>query len=139
MTDGTPEGTHLVADLKAGPGDSAPINLIDLGGTLYFTANAASAGTQLWSTDGVDASKVQDDPVPGTPTNFVGRLGHADPPHAVEDALRAFGADELISSTPPEGRSHWLERGIVASARERFAVPVTHGVVDLEADREEVR
>ena len=68
-----------------------------------------------------------------------GEIGDGDPLQAVEDALRTFGADELIISTHPEGRSHWLERGIVASARARFAVPVTHVVVDLEADREEVR
>ena len=49
-----------------------------------------------------------------------------------EDALRVFGADEIVLSTHPEGRSHWLERGVVDSVRERFDVPVTHVVVDLE-------
>jgi hypothetical protein len=68
-----------------------------------------------------------------------GEVGDADPLQAIEDALRTFGADELIVSTHPEGRSHWLERNVVAQARERFAVPVTHVVVDLEADRDEVR
>jgi hypothetical protein len=57
----------------------------------------------------------------------------------MEDALRTFGADEIIISTHPEGRSNWLERGIVTKARERFAVPITHVVVDLEAEREDVR
>jgi hypothetical protein len=68
-----------------------------------------------------------------------GEIGDADPLQAIEDALRTFGAEELIVSTHPEGRSHWLERGVVETARERFAVPVTHVVVDLEADKEEVR
>ena len=63
-----------------------------------------------------------------------GEVGDADPLQAVEDALRTFGADELIISTHPEGRSHWLERGVVTGARERFALPITHVVVDLEAD-----
>ena len=63
-----------------------------------------------------------------------GEVGDADPVQAIEDALRTFGADELIISTHPEGRSNWLERGVVASARERFAVPLTHVVVDLEAE-----
>ena len=53
----------------------------------------------------------------------------------MEDALRLFGADEIIISTHPEGRSHWLEKGIVDAARERFAVPITHVVVDLEAEQ----
>ena len=65
-------------------------------------------------------------------------LGDADPIQAMEDALRTFGADEIIVSTHPEGRSHWLERGVVERARERCEAPITHVVVDLEAEREEV-
>lgn len=68
-----------------------------------------------------------------------GEIGDADPLQAVEDALRTFGPDEVIISTHPEGRSNWLERGIVAAARKRFSVPVTHVVVDLERQQEEVR
>jgi GABA permease len=64
-----------------------------------------------------------------------GEVGDADPLQAMEDALRTFGADELIISTHPEGRSHWLERGVVSGARERFDLPITHVVVDLEAER----
>jgi len=67
-----------------------------------------------------------------------GEVGDADPLQAIEDALRTFGADEIIISTHPEGRSHWLERSIVEKARERFAVPITHVVVDLERDREKI-
>jgi hypothetical protein len=63
-----------------------------------------------------------------------GEVGDGEPLQAMEDALRLFGADEIIISTHPEGRSHWLERGIVDDARERFAVPITHVVVDLEAE-----
>jgi nucleotide-binding universal stress UspA family protein len=64
-----------------------------------------------------------------------GEVGDADPLQAIEDAVRTFGPDEIIISTHPEGRSHWLERGRVTGARERFAVPITHVVVDLEAER----
>ncbi|MFL5952968.1 MAG: hypothetical protein ACJ76I_02530 [Gaiellaceae bacterium] len=63
-----------------------------------------------------------------------GEIGDGDPIQAIEDALRTFRPDELIVSTHPEGRSHWLERGVVGRARERFALPVTHVVVDLDAD-----
>lgn len=63
-----------------------------------------------------------------------GEVGDGDPLQAMEDALRTFGADEIIISTHPEGRSNWLERGIVEKARERFAVPITHVVVDLERE-----
>jgi hypothetical protein len=68
-----------------------------------------------------------------------GEVGDSEPLQAIEDALRTFGADEIIISTHPEGRSQWLERGVVTQARERFAVPITHVVVDLDADREEIR
>jgi hypothetical protein len=68
-----------------------------------------------------------------------GEVGDSDPLQAIEDALRTFGADEIIISTHPEGRSHWLEQGVVAEARKRFAVPITHVVVDVGAAREEVR
>ena len=63
-----------------------------------------------------------------------GEVGDGDPLQAMEDALRTFGADEIIISTHPEGRSNWLERGIVEKARERFAVPITHVVVDLSRE-----
>jgi hypothetical protein len=68
-----------------------------------------------------------------------GEVGDSDPLQAIEDALRTFGPDEIVISTHPEGRSNWLERGVVTGARERFAVRITHVVVDLEAEREQVR
>jgi hypothetical protein len=68
-----------------------------------------------------------------------GEVGDGEPLQAIEDALRSFGADEIIISTHPEGRSQWLERGVVTGARERFDVPITHVVVDLLAEHEEIR
>ena len=62
-----------------------------------------------------------------------GEVGDGDPLQAIEDALRTFGADEIVISTHPEGRSNWLERNLVGTARERFEVPITHVVVDLDA------
>jgi hypothetical protein len=62
-----------------------------------------------------------------------GEVGDGDPLQAIEDALRTFTPDEIVISTHPEGRSHWLERNVVGAAREHFDVPITHVVVDLEA------
>lgn len=60
-----------------------------------------------------------------------GAIGDADPLQAIEDALRIFGGvDEIIISTHPPERSNWLERGVVAKARDRFPVPVTHVIGD---------
>jgi hypothetical protein len=64
-----------------------------------------------------------------------GEVGDGDPVQAIEDALRTFRPDEIILSTHPPGRSNWLERGVVERARDRFALPLTHVVVDLDADR----
>lgn len=64
-----------------------------------------------------------------------GEIGDGDPVQAMEDAIRTFRPDEVIVSTHPPGRSLWLERGVVERARERFEVPLTHVVVDLDADR----
>ena len=61
-----------------------------------------------------------------------GEVGDADPIQAIEDALRTFGADEIIISTHPPGRSNWLEKNVVGAARELYGCPVTHVVVDLE-------
>jgi len=63
-----------------------------------------------------------------------GEVGDGEPLQAIEDAMRTFGADEIVISTHPAGRSHWLERGLVEEARRRFDLPITHVVVDLEAE-----
>jgi len=55
-----------------------------------------------------------------------GAVGDAEPVQAIEDALHSFAADELIVSTHPPGDSHWLERGLLERARERFDLPVVH-------------
>jgi GABA permease len=73
------------------------------------------------STDGIDARGV---------------VGDDDPLQAIEDSLRMFPADEIVVSTHPPGRSNWLEHGIVERAGERFDLPITHVVVDLEREAE---
>ena len=62
-----------------------------------------------------------------------GEVGDGDPLQAIEDALRTFGADEIVISTHPRGARNWLERNVVGDARDRFDLPITHVVVDLEA------
>jgi nucleotide-binding universal stress UspA family protein len=66
-----------------------------------------------------------------------GEVGDADPIQAIEDALRTFGADEIVISTHPPGRSNWLEKEVIGRARERCDLPITHVVVDLEHERRE--
>jgi hypothetical protein len=69
-----------------------------------------------------------------------GRVGDDTPPlTAIEDELRRFAADELIVSTHPPGRSHWLETGLVERAHEELDIPITHVIVDLERQEVEIR
>lgn len=63
-----------------------------------------------------------------------GEVGDSDPNVAIEDALRSFPADEVLISTHPSDRSRWLEADVVARARSEIELPVTHVVVDLEAE-----
>jgi GABA permease len=61
----------------------------------------------------------------------IGVVGDVSPLIAIEDALRQFGADELIISTHIPKRSHWLEAGVVDRARAELDIPVTHVTVDV--------
>jgi hypothetical protein len=64
-----------------------------------------------------------------------GHVGdHHEPNASLEDALRDFPADEVVISTHPPHRSRWLERGVVSRARQEVPLPITHVVVDLEAE-----
>jgi hypothetical protein len=81
--------------------------------------------------DRVDASVAK---LAGTGLAVRGEIGDGEPLQAMEDALRTFGADEIVISTHPVGRSHWLEQGLVENARKRFSCPITHVIVDLEAE-----
>jgi GABA permease len=71
----------------------------------------------------------------GAGINATGQVGdHHDPNVAIEDALREFAADEVVISTHPPERSKWLERGVVERAEREVPLPVTHVIVDLEAE-----
>jgi hypothetical protein len=61
-----------------------------------------------------------------------GEVGADDPLRAVEDALRTFGADEIVISTHPAGTSNWLEDGVVERLRTFYEIPVVHVVVGDE-------
>ncbi|MGH2937322.1 MAG: hypothetical protein ACRDPE_04290 [Solirubrobacterales bacterium] len=62
-------------------------------------------------------------------------VGDPDPNMAIEDALRMFPADEIVISTLPPGESKWLEHDVVERTRAEVDLPMTHVIVDLEAER----
>jgi ELWxxDGT repeat protein len=51
-SDGTPEGTQVVADIWPGSQSSRPSNMVLLDNTLYFSANDGQSGDELWASDG---------------------------------------------------------------------------------------
>jgi hypothetical protein len=108
---------------------------------VLVVAPALNSPVRHWASDEDDARARAQDRLESSLARLLegginarGEVGDSEPLQAIEDALRTFGADEIIISTHPEGRSNWLERGVVSGARERFAVPITHVVVDVEAD-----
>src|SRR5579884_2186258 len=97
---------------------------------------ALNSPLRHWASDEDDARHAAQDRLDqslagmrGAGLHAGGEIGDGDPVQAIEDALRTFQPDEMIVSTHPEGRSHWLQRGVVDKARERFALPLTHVVV----------
>src|SRR5439155_16174692 len=57
-SDGTAAGTVMVKDIFAGTQSSSPSNLVNVNGTLYFTANNGTNGIELWKSDGTTAGTV---------------------------------------------------------------------------------
>jgi hypothetical protein len=64
-----------------------------------------------------------------------GEVMDPDPYQATMDGIAHFHAEEIIVSTHPETRSGWLRRDLVDRIRSDSGLPVTHVIVDLDADR----
>lgn len=101
VSDGTPEGTRLLADLDPG-GGSEPAMFTPFAGRVWFTAYSVadeSIGRELWVTDGTAAGTLQ-----------VTRVsGGADP-----QILGEHGGRLWFAATDPEhGRELWSTDGTV--------------------------
>src|ERR671937_1705864 len=68
-----------------------------------------------------------------------GEIMDPDPYAAVMDALGDRDYDEIIVSTHPETRSGWLRQGLVDRLARATRRPVEHVVVDLDAERDDVK
>jgi hypothetical protein len=68
-----------------------------------------------------------------------GEVMDPDPYAAVMDALGERDYDEIVISTHPETRSGWLREGLVDRVRRAARRPVEHVVVDLDAERDDVK
>jgi DNA-binding LacI/PurR family transcriptional regulator len=68
-----------------------------------------------------------------------GEVMDPDPYAAIMDALGEQDYDEIVISTHPETRSGWLREGLVDRVRRAARRPVEHVVVDLDAERDDVK
>jgi hypothetical protein len=57
-------------------------------------------------------------------------VGDPNPLQAIEDALRAFPADELIIVTRPGPEADWVEEDRTRETLDRLALPITHLAID---------
>jgi ELWxxDGT repeat protein len=55
VSDGTPEGTHLLRDIWPGEPDSSIGAGVEVGGRVFFPACDPVAGCELWASDGTEA------------------------------------------------------------------------------------
>ncbi len=86
-SDGTAAGTTLFADLHPGDRSSAPTELIEVAGTLFFAADDGEQGPEVWRSDGSAAG-----------TALVGDLTPA-PPVGERPRLLARLGDRLLFGT----------------------------------------
>jgi ELWxxDGT repeat protein len=87
-TDGTADGTVLVADIAPGTASSNPTSLAAAGGLVYFAANDLVHGSELWQSDGTAAgTRLVQDIQPGGASSSPNAL-------AVAGNQLYFGADD---------------------------------------------
>jgi hypothetical protein len=103
------------------------------GGDILLMAPALTSRLHYWWSDEDDGYRrarerlrVSLDHLHDAGISARGAVGDADPLLAMDDAVRTFNPTEIVVASHPEGRSNWLEHGLVAQARERFAVPIIH-------------
>ena len=97
---------------------------------------AAKVSPLEWLTNDEDAARAEAEAAARATDRATGEgtaavaSGESDPVQAVEDAMRTFGADEIVVVTQPDADAEWLEGGSAAEALRRFDLPVTHVVAD---------
>ncbi len=101
-TDGTPEGTGLVADLFPGPEGSDPYCLGEVGGRLVFGAKGGSRGRDVWATDGTGEGTVLLHDFPEPPEFY---------PSGVLGLGMLGGLLYFVATDPQDGTALWRTYG----------------------------
>jgi GABA permease len=103
----------------------APVNQPRQGYVVYYDTRRAAARRRLDRT----LSLLREHGISAT-----GVVVECDPVSALRDALDQLEPDEVIVSTHPPERSRWLEHGVLERARREVPLPITHVIVDLDAE-----
>ena len=116
------------------PGFPAQLAAHARGRTIEALVIAPAIGSWLarWTGDEsahVDARKHLDDTVTALARagiTAMGETGADDPLQATDDGLREFAANEIVFVTKPGTDTDWVEEGVIETAKQRYAIPVTH-------------
>jgi hypothetical protein len=150
LTADTPEGEHrvlVIANETVGGGalQDALAQVVQPHTEILVVAPALTSPVRHWTSDVDGARTAAETRLQSSVARLAsdglsvrGQIGDQDPLVAIADALRTFGADEIVISTHPPGRSHWLEQDLITKAHARFALPITHVVTDLAAEENPV-
>lgn len=105
-SDGTPDGTKLVKDIKPGSGSSDPKYLTPFNGKLYFSATDGISGAELWVSDGTES---------GTHMlkDLRGGAGSASPRYLTVMNNALFFAGDKTSSSTALWKTDGTEEGTV--------------------------
>ncbi len=93
-TDGTSQGTSMVADVNPGPDGSWPHDIVVMGNRIAFAANDGSGGTQVWSSDGTASG-----------TNRIANYGASNTPGSSPTSLVADNGLVYFNATNYEGQT----------------------------------
>ena len=104
------------------------------GRTVEVLVIAPALGSRIarWTDDEsqyVDARKHLDETVAALGAAGItatGETGADDPLQAADDGVREFAPSEVVFVTRPGTHTDWAERGVIETARTRYAVAVSH-------------
>jgi ELWxxDGT repeat protein len=119
-SDGTPQGTRMVADIQPGATGSSPANLIAIGSILFFTANDGVHGAELWTSDGTASGTAMVADINPGPDGAL-PIGASSPPRPLQAVL----GNKLIFIAYPGGGppALWQSDGTAAGTSQIQSFP----------------